>query len=465
MTLIELFKNKISGLLGNNKYNQAFYRFIGGYTNAYSDTLETLLYKGYKENPIVNAAINQMASKSTIVPLLVKQIEDEKYVKKLKDIYKVTGNNPSFSQKLLIKQLEKKAYSQEDVEFPLERPNPNQTWSDIIFLYKVFLKVTGNCYLYIVTPEGKYNTGAPLQLYVLPSNWVQIVLKNNADLLGYENPIDYYVLQQADQFIRFEVENVIHIKRANPFYSQDGQQLYGHSELMAGLRNIQSSNAGMVNNVKTMSNSGVYGFVHAGDGQTPLTPEQGQSLKDRLVEMDNSTSRLSNIAGASAKIGFTRISLTTDELKPFEYLTYDQKIICNLLNWPDELMNSDTGGGLNSQKEIQARKRAITDNIKPDLDLLADSLNVYFIKKFKGYENTEIVFDITGLPEMQTDMGDMVEWMNKAPLTMNERREAINYHEIEGDGMDDVWIPTSLININDVNLSEMNANFVTDGQS
>ena len=47
----------------------------------------------------------------------------------------------------------------------------------------------------------------------------------------------------------------------------NGSHLYGYSELMAAIRNINSSNSFIDTNVKTSQNSGVYGFIHAGDGQ------------------------------------------------------------------------------------------------------------------------------------------------------------------------------------------------------
>ena len=43
--------------------------------------------------------------------------------------------------------------------------------------------------------------------------------------------------------------------------------------------------------------------------------------------MDADPDKLGKIAGVSAEIGFTRLSLTTDELKLFEYLNFDQKQI------------------------------------------------------------------------------------------------------------------------------------------
>lgn len=441
-----------------NLFNQSIYKLVGGFTSSYNATLETLIIKGYGENPDVNAIVNQQASKTTAVPYYVRKIDDTQAYKKLKKY----PNNPSFQQKLSIGKLKLKAYNTDTEQpMPLERPNVNQSWNDIVFLFKVYLKVCGNVYLYKQTVSEGANTGKPLQLYILPSHWMQIVLKKNASLLSVENPIDYYIMQQGNQLVRFEADSIIHIKRSNPFYDNSGSHLYGYSELMAAIRNINSSNSGIDNNLKTMLNSGVYGFIHAGTGGTPLTAEQGQSLKDRLVEMDDDTARLSNIAGSSANLGFTRISLTTDELKPFEYLSYDRRTLSNCLNWNVDLLNEErsVSGGFGVDTMIEARKRVVVDNIKPDLDLLAEYLNPYFIQKFKGYEDSVIEWDISELPEMQTDMELMSKWINLVPLTLNEKRVVFNYEEIEDEMMNEVYIPTGIVNLNDPSL-----NTLMDGQ-
>lgn len=439
----------------SNLFNEAFYKLIGGQTNTYNQDLETLLVKGYGENPDVNAMVNQMASKSTIVPYYIKKIEDESAHKQIKRF----PIDLTYQQKQTVKKLKKKAYKTDsELPMPIAEPNPLQSWADIIFLYKLYLKVCGNVYLYKMSPKEGMNAGVPIQLYMLPAHWVQIVLKPKASLLSTESPIDYYILKQGNQLVRFEADDIIHIKRANPFFDFSGTQLYGYSELMAGLRNINSSNNAIDNNGKTMLNSGVFGFIHAGDGQSPLTQEQAKELKDRMVEMDNSPSKLSNIAGASAKLGFTQIGLNTDQLKPFDYLSYDRRTIANCLNWSVDLLNEERAksGGFGVDTLIEARKRVMIDNIKPDLDLFADYLNPHFIQKFKGYEDTEIEWDISEMPEMQTDMKTMSEWVNAVPLTLNERREVFNYEEVDDEMMNEVYIPNNLVNLNDPTITDLN---------
>ena len=105
--------------------------------------------------------------------------------------------------------------------------------------------------------------------------------------------------------------------------------------------------------------------------------------------MDKDPGRLGKIGASSAEIGFQRISLTTDELKPFDYLNWDQKQICNVLNYPDELLNADGKSKLGGGSEtLEAKKTLITDNINPDLTLLQSALNKSFYRYLK---DTKIV--------------------------------------------------------------------------
>ena len=124
------------------------------------------------------------------------------------------------------------------------------------------------------------------------------------------------------------------------------------------------------------------------------------------------------------------------------------------------LNEEKNGSGFGVDTMNEARKRVVTDNIKPDLDLLAEYLNLEFIQKFKGYEDANIEWDISELPEMQTDMETMSKWVNSVPLTLNERREVFNYEEIDDEMMNEVYIPTGIVNLNDPTL-----NTLMDGQT
>jgi len=309
------------------------------------------------------------------------------------------------SQKLKHIALETKAFADQSAPLPLKQPNPYQSWTEFGQLYKTFIRMTGNAYIYTPSVEDGMNAGVPQALYLLPSHLVKIVVKEDVSFLGLENPVKEYMLIEGSLQSTFPAEDVIHIRYGNPNYSEDGSHLYGHSPLRALLKNIQSSNDAMELNAKTMKSGGAFGFIHGKN--VPITEEQAQQLKQRLTEMNDDPSDLARIAGTSAEMGFTRISLTADELRPFDYLKFDMKQICNALGWSDNLMNNDDGG--KHDKQLEERKRVVTDNIVPDLKLLTDALNESFLPRFKGYQNYCLEFDIMELPEMQDDAKELSE--------------------------------------------------------
>lgn len=437
-----------------NAYNQAFYEWIGiGYVK-YDANNKNYLEKGYNENPDVFSVINKQTVKTVSVPYCIKEIDDKQSYSKLRQLDLATKGAFNITQVLNRVKLQTKAYKSTEKPFPLDSPNPNQTWSDIIGLFKTYIKITGNYYQYNLSTEDGINKGIPKLVYALPSHLMQIVLKKDANLLLDENPIDYYMLIDGTGYIKFPVEDIIHVKYVNPNYDKAGSHLYGQSPLRAGLRNINAQNSALDTNIKMLQSAGAYGFLY-GKG-TPLTTEQAQSLKDRLVEMDKDPARLGKIGASSAEVGFQRISLTTDELKPFDYLNWDRKTICNVLNFPDELLNNDGKAALGSTDTSEARKSLITDDIQPDLVLLQSSWNKSFIPRFSGYENSVCEWDVTELPEMQEDMKKQAEGLNLIPLTPNEKRVVFKYETLNEDGMDVVWMPSGMKRIDDVSDGVMN---------
>lgn len=439
-----------------NKFNDAFlYRYGGGYTN-YDVNGNTYLDKGYNYNSIVYSVINQQSNKTASIPYYVRKIEDEKSLKKLNRLQSIKNLKPQQQVKKML--LENKAFSDEELDFPLVRPNPNQNWSEFHALYKTFLSLTGNVYIYLLSPEMGMNKGTPIAVYLLPSQDIQIVLKDKVSLLGLENPIKSYILIQGRAFIEFEAENVIHIKYSNPNYDESGSHLYGQSKLRAALRNIQSSNTAIDLNNKSLKSGGAFGLIHGKN--IPLQEGQAKEIKERLREMNNSPEDLAKIAGVSAEVGFTRLSLTTDEMKPFDYLSFDEKQICNVLGWSDKLLNNDASSTYNNISE--ERQRVITDNIYPDLKLLEDAFNNYFLPRFKGYEKARIVYDVSELPEMQQDTKILVEWgvmlLDRGVISRNELRELVTFNKSEDINLDIHTVQNDLLTLDEAIQSDFNIN-------
>jgi HK97 family phage portal protein len=432
-----------------NAYNQAAYSFIGGLPAQYDYKNQTYLDKGYKTNPDVFAVMDQRVRKVRSIPFYIKKVEDQQARKKIKQILEATKGDTTIIQKANIAKLESKAYAEEDLKLPLEKPNPNQNWSDLFALHELYFGLIGNSYWLKISPTDGLNAGVPTMVYVLPAHKIKLVLKKDADLLYDENPIEYYQLTDGDQKIYFKSEDIIHIKTANPDFDLNGSHLYGMSPMMALLRNIESSNEAINNNIKMMKNAGAFGIITGKD--MVLQPEQATQIKERLYDMDRDTGRLSRMAAVSVPIEYTQISMSTKDLMPFDYLKFDQKTICNVLGWYDVLLNNSDSSTYNNVKTFQ--KLAIVNTIQPNLMILSEALDAGLWPKFKGYENTVSYFDISELPEMQEDYKEMIEWMQKAYLTPNEIRNAVKYESSDIDGMDVPRIPGGSKRIDEIEFS------------
>ena len=441
-----------------NKFNEAFFfGSLGG--EVLDDDLNKKRYidYAYNINPDVYSVVNQIANKFTSIPYVIRRIEDEQAQKSLNRINRTTKYDYSLPQEVRVRQLKELAFKDGSFDLPLETPNPNQTWDEFWMLSETFLNTTGNVYWYVMKPELRPNA-EPTAIYVLPSHLVQIVIKHNVSFQSIENPVDYYILSEGAQYIDFKAEEVIHIKYANPNYDENGSHLYGQSPLRAAWKNIQGTNKGLDLAVNTLKNGGAFGFIHAKDGNTPLTSVQGKEIKDRLKEMNKDTEDLGRIAGMSHALGFTRISLTPDELKPFDYFKYNLKQVCNVLGWDDKLLNSDDGAKYDNMRI--AEKRVIIGKIVPDIRLFEQSFTKHFLSQFSKYKNTTIDFMVKELPEMQQDYKVMTEWVtklkDKALITGNEALAILDMPRSEDPNMDVLTTIDQIMTLEDAVLPDDN---------
>jgi len=430
-----------------NKYNKAFLHLFGMSTASYDDKSITYIEKGYKINPIVYSVVNQISVKASSIPFYIKKIDNKQEKQKRDNLIKAVNYNPTPQQQIKRILLESKAFKEDYLDIPLEKPNPLQNWNEFVSLYETFMCTTGNAYIYLLSPSEGQNAGVPIAWYLLPSQLMEIHVKSNADTLDIESPVSHYTLTMGQQDIRFEEDKVIHIKYANPSFDEVGEHLYGVSPLRASLKNIESSNEALGLNIKTLKNGGAFGFIHSKGGG--LLDDQAKAIKERVLEMDTDTRRMSNILATSGELGFTRMSLTADELKPFDYLRYDMKMICNSLGWDDKMIGNDDGSKYDNFGI--AMRKGITNKIMPDLKLLEQAINTQILPKYKNYKNTVWEFDISELPEMQDDMAMMAGWIgtyiDKGIITRNEARIASKFVISDDVNMNEFTVQSDILTL------------------
>lgn len=442
-----------------NPIYQAFLGTIGQTPTAYDNDSPTYIEQGFLYNPIVYSIVKQRSDKARAVPYYIKRVKDESARKELKMLDHATRGNDHPSQVVKRALLHKKAFDEDYIDFPLDKPNELQSWGEIVALYETFMANCGECYLYML--RGEFIT-EPLQMYVLPAHLMSIILKPQAHLLGIESPISHYMLRSGNQYAEFDAEDVIHIKLPNPEYGQNGEHLYGLSPLRATLRNLQSSNLGIDGNVRMMLNSGVFGFLQSADPKVALTDTQGKEIRTRLQEMDASSERLGKIAALSIPIDFKRFSMGADELKPFDYQAFDRDWIASALGWDTILLNNSDRAKYDNYQ--LAQKAVVIRTTKPSLDMLSEALNDKFLSEFKNMAGAELLFDFTQLPEMQIDIKEMVDWLtplvDRGVVNRDEVRGAVNFPKLGSEEMEAFTVQNDVIPLSEALDEQFSLNVV-----
>jgi hypothetical protein len=58
------------------------------------------------------------------------------------------------------------------------------------------------------------------------------------------------------------------------------------------------------------------------------------------------------------------------------------------------------------------------------------------------------------LPEMQSDIKKLVDTLKEMPITLNEFREAVKYDSLPDENMNKVYITSSKVPLDQVNMSD-----------
>jgi len=132
------------------------------------ENLEEYVKEGYNTNPTVYSIINYISRNASRVPLRLYKVTDEKALKRVKayDPFSIEGNK-----------IRKKALEEIDdhplVEI-LEQPNPYMGQSLFIEQAVGYKLITGNTYIHGLAPDGGMDSGKFVQLYLLPSQHMEI---------------------------------------------------------------------------------------------------------------------------------------------------------------------------------------------------------------------------------------------------------------------------------------------------
>lgn len=418
----------------NEAYNRAIYNYLGNSLVWNPENDDTFINKGYRYNSTVYAIINLITKAASTIPFTVYEIQSENELARYKALTS-SGYDASIMHKA--KQLQKNALIELDhteLHQLLKRPNPAQSYSSWIQEIIAFGKLTGNRYVFGIAPETGINKGKYKELYVLPSQNMEIHSG------GIMQPVKEYTLSYNGTY-RIPANEICHIKDFNPYYDGTGSHLYGMSPLHAGLRVLQSNNEAVSTGVKYLQNQMARGVLMSDEGD--LNEEQARMLKEKFKEQYQSTDSRGDVIITPKKLSWINFGLSTSDLSLIEQYNATIKDLCNIYSVPVQLLNNTESSTYNNMKE--AKKALYQNAVIPELIKIREELNRWLTPTYG--QNLYIDFDFSVIPELQEEMDKVVNQMSNAWwLTPNEKRAAMSYGVDEDSAfMNDYYIPANLI--------------------
>jgi len=429
----------------NELFNRAVYNYLGDSLVWNPENDETYINKGYRYNSTVYSLVNLITKSATTIPFQVYEVKSENDLKRYKSLTSGEFNGATLNQSKI---LQKKALIElegTDLHELLNRPNPAQSYSAWLEEIIAFGLLTGNRYIYGIGPDTGINQGKFSELYVLPSQAVEI---NSGGIL---EPVKEYSLQYNGTF-KIPADAICHIKDFNPYYDGTGSHLYGMSPLKAGLRSMDANNEALTTGVRYLQNQTARGVLMSEEGD--LNEVQARQLKDKFKQQYQGSDNAGDIIITPKKLSWVNFGLNASDLSLIEQYNASIKDLCNVYSVPSVLLNNDKSSTYNNMKE--AKKALYQNAVIPQMVKVRDELNRWLTPKYG--KNLYIDFDFSVISELQEEMDKVVGQMSQAWwITPNEKRAAMSYGQDEDQPeLNEYYIPTSLVSIGlgDIQLDE-----------
>jgi len=444
-SLLDRFKSIISKNAQQTaqQYNNAIYSWLGESIIWNPENDDSYITEGYRKNSTIYALVNLITKAATTIPFQVYEKTNENDYKRYKAMTSGTFDAATIHKAAMLQKRSLVELQDTELHKLLERPNPAQSYNSWITELIAFGKLTGNRYIYGIGPDTGANVGKYTELYVMPSQIMEIVSG------GIMKPVSKYKIEYNGTF-EIDASEICHIKDFNPYYDGTGSHLYGQSPLRAGLRSLTTNNEAVQTGVKYLQNQTARGLLMSDEGD--INEVQAQQLKDKFRKQFQGSDNAGDVIITPKKLSWVNFGLNAADVSLIEQYNASIKDLCNIYNVPVQLLNNTDSASYNNMKE--AKKALYQNAVIPELLKIKDELNRWLAPKFG--DKLCIEFDFSVIPELQEETDKVVDQLTKAWwLTPNEKRAAMNYgKDDETTQLDDYYIPANLIPVqsNDVEI-------------
>jgi HK97 family phage portal protein len=347
----------------------------------------TAISEGYNASAIVYACIEKRAKLLAAVPWKAQQLRGGEW----EDV----PNSPL--QKLI------------------DRPNPEQSWYELIYEASQSLDLAGNAYISEI--KGGIG-GLPFELWLLPAQ--HMLIKPGRDRM-----IDYF--EYAEQGIarqRITPEDMIQLKMPNP-----NSRWFGMPVLMAGGRAADVDRESANWQKSSLQNRGVLD-IHVEVPET-LDTAQRAEIRDRLMERQTGPANARKPIVSSGKvnnIGQTAVEMDFVNSRKAVWLE-----LCAVFGVPLAMLGFTENVNLANSQAM--RKMVYEDTIIPQIDLISRQFNHRLASEFG--DGWRMYPDLSNVEALQENLGEKLDnarklWSMGVPFDQINERLEIGMEPFEG---------------------------------
>ena len=354
-----------------------------GSVNSYDADLTTYIQEGYQKNPVVFSITNMIA----------KNVAKAKWC-----VYNSKGEKVNIP---LLNQL-------------MYRPNPLQKWSDLTEAATTHYLLEGNTF---ITGEygtginrGKYNT-----MYLLPTPEIQVLSGNGRNITGF-------LLDTETSSNEIPASDVLWMRSANPDYNQADNWLFGQSPFRAALDSIKIYNDAKQSLLWYQQNKGAQKVLINKDNEIEFAPEAIDALKNKLRKQAQGNQNTGNIPIIDANLDAIDVSSGLEALMLFEQLEQSAQDICNVLNFPSQLIGLKDSTYQNGK---EARLALWENCVTPMLEEIKNGMNSWLAPQFG---DVWLDYDLSHIDAIQEGKLMRFQAIKEAAgmVTINEARAMAN---------------------------------------
>jgi HK97 family phage portal protein len=448
---LQKFLANITGVdkIAANLYNQSVFKFLNdGSVIWMPDNPEGYIKDGYYTNPDVYAAIQTIVNLATVAPLNLYRVkpDQKKAYQKYKSLCAGIPDANNLQQRSVFKTKALEEVDSHKILDRLNKPNEYQTLTEFLANIYGFRLATGNFYIY----KAKSEVGTPevMKLYILPTQYM------NIESGGIMSPVKKYIYNFNATKEGFTPDLIIHNRTWSLDYSYAGSHLFGISPLKAARRSITMSNDGRTAQTTMLKNTGAKGLLamnvkESGLAQSP-TREQLQQIKDDFREDSGGMQNIGKVNVSVGKFEWFNMGMSAVDLSILESAKWSQQDICKVFGISPVILGDLSASTDNNYKH--AKVSAITNAVIPLLRSVADSLNNGLVTEFDKNGDYVLDFDLSVYSELQEDLKSMVDYLEKAWwLTPNQKLTQMSYGESVDPNMNKIYLPASLMTMDDLN--------------